>query len=76
MPRLRPVSHKRLAKVFEMAGYTCTRIEGDHMIFTKLGAIRPIVIPRYTEVPVFVIKNNLRIAGISRDTYLALLSRC
>jgi len=33
------------------------------------------VIPRYNEVPVFVIKNNLRIAGISREAYFDLLGR-
>jgi hypothetical protein len=31
------------------------------MIFTKPGAIRPVVIPRAAEVPVFIIKNNMRI---------------
>jgi predicted RNA binding protein YcfA (HicA-like mRNA interferase family) len=75
MPKLSPVSYKRLARVFESAGYTCTRIEGDHLIFTKPGAIRPVVIPRYAEVPVFIIKNNLRIAGISREEYLAFLGQ-
>ena len=66
MPKLSPISYKRLTKVFEAGGYACTRIEGDHLIFTKAGAIRPMVIPRYTEVPVFIIKNNLRAAGLSR----------
>jgi predicted RNA binding protein YcfA (HicA-like mRNA interferase family) len=73
MPKLSAVSWKRLAKVFEASGWTCTRIEGDHMVFTKRGAIRPEVIPRYAEVPVFIIKNNLRIANMSRDEYFDLL---
>lgn len=50
------------------------RARGDHLIYTKPGVIRPIVIPRYDEVPVFIIKNNLRSAQISRDRYLELLS--
>jgi predicted RNA binding protein YcfA (HicA-like mRNA interferase family) len=75
MPKLSAVSWRRLAKVFEAAGWRCTRIEGDHMVFTKSGAIRPIVIPRYAEVPVFIIKNNLRIANMSRDEYLKLLGQ-
>src|SRR5271155_2123053 len=45
----------------------------ESKVFTKLGAIRPIVIPRYSEVPVFIIKNNLRVANISRDEYFRLL---
>jgi predicted RNA binding protein YcfA (HicA-like mRNA interferase family) len=75
MPKLSAVSWRRLAKVFEAAGWRCMRMEGDHMVFTKPGAIRPIVIPRYAEVPIFIIKNNLRIANMSRDEYLRLLGR-
>jgi len=75
MPKLSAVSWTRLAKIFEAAGWSCARIEGDHMVFTKPGAVRPVVIPRYPEVPVFIIKNNLRIANMSRDEYFDLLSR-
>lgn len=75
MPKLSPVSWKRLAKVFEAAGWSCARIEGDHMVFTKPGAIRLVVIPRYAEVPVSIIKNNLRIANMSRDGYLKRLGQ-
>lgn len=75
MPKLSAVSWRRLAKVFEATGWNCTRMEGDHMVFTKPGAIRPVVIPRYSEVPVFIIKNNLRIANMSRDEYFRLLSQ-
>ena len=45
------------------------------MVFTKSCVIRPVVIPKYAAVPVFVIKNNLRTAGISRERYLELLGR-
>jgi len=75
MPKLSPVSYKQLVKVFEADGFRCVRIEGDHMVFTKTGVIRPVVIPKYASVPVFIIKNNLRTAGISRDRYFELLSR-
>lgn len=73
MPKLSPVSHKQLVRVFEAEGFVCVRIEGDHMVFTKSGVIRPVVIPKSSAVPVFVIKNNLRTAGISRDRYFELL---
>jgi hypothetical protein len=45
------------------------------MVFTKPGAIRPVVIPKYAAVPVFIIKNNLRTAGMSRDRYFELLGQ-
>jgi hypothetical protein len=50
------------------------------MVFTKPGVIRPVVIPKYAAVPVFIIKNrndknNLRTGGISRDRYFELLGQ-
>ena len=75
MPRLSPVSYKQLVKIFEADGFVCVRIEGDHMVFTKRGVIRPVVIPMYASVPVFIIKNNLKTAGISRERYFELLGQ-
>ncbi|MGO4881372.1 MAG: hypothetical protein ACLP59_11175 [Bryobacteraceae bacterium] len=45
------------------------------MVFTKTGVARPVVIPKYASVPVFIIKNNLRTSGMSRDRYFELLGR-
>jgi len=61
-------------RVFERAGFSCVRIEGDHYVYTKDGVVRPIVIPDWREIPVFIIKNNLRSANISREEYFTLLS--
>jgi predicted RNA binding protein YcfA (HicA-like mRNA interferase family) len=73
MPKVNPVSYKRLVRVFEAEGFRCVREEGDHMVFTKSGVLRPVVIPKYAAVPVFIIKNNLRTAGVSRERYFKLL---
>jgi predicted RNA binding protein YcfA (HicA-like mRNA interferase family) len=75
MPKLSPVSYKQLRRVFEADGFHLVREEGDHMVFTKPGGIRPVVIPKYASIPVFIIKNNLRSAGMSRDRYFELLAR-
>lgn len=57
----------------EKAGFRCVRTEGDHSVYAKPGVSRPVVIPDWDEVPVFIIKNNLRTAGLSREEYFALL---
>ena len=75
MPKLSPVSYKKLAKVFEAEGFRYVRTEGDHMVYAKPGVIRPVVIPMYSAIPVFIIKNNLRTAGISRERYFELLGQ-
>ncbi|MBI5875823.1 MAG: type II toxin-antitoxin system HicA family toxin [Deltaproteobacteria bacterium] len=73
MPKIIPIPANKLRKVFEKAGFKCVRIEGDHFVYTKEGIARPVVIPNWKEVPVFIIKNNLRTAGISREEYFTLL---
>ncbi len=75
MPKIVPISAKRLRKVFEKAGFRCVRTEGDHSVYIKEGVMRPIVIPDWPAVPVFVIKNNLRSAGINREEYFRLLQQ-
>lgn len=71
--RINPEHYQNLIKVFERFGCTYVRTKGDHLVYHYPGAIRPIVIPKYKEVPVFVIKNNMRIVGMTREKYLELL---
>jgi predicted RNA binding protein YcfA (HicA-like mRNA interferase family) len=47
-------------KIFEAAGCRYIRTHGDHLIYAYPGAIRPVVIPKYQEVPAFIIKNNMK----------------
>ncbi|HEY2860761.1 MAG TPA: type II toxin-antitoxin system HicA family toxin [Terracidiphilus sp.] len=75
MPPLRPVHYKLLVALFEREGYTFDRQRGDHLIYVKTGVARPIVIPAYSEVPVFIIKNLIRTANIDRERYFELLER-
>lgn len=75
MIKIASIHYKKLAKVFELEGFKFQREKGDHLIYTKPGISRPIVIPKYKEIPVFVIKNNLRAAGISREQYFKLLKK-
>ena len=62
-----------LVAIFERDGFSFLRQRGDHLIYTKPGVKRPLVIPVYPEVPVFIIKNLLRTAGMSRERYFELL---
>ena len=73
--KIKPTHYQIQAKIFEKAGCIYTRTKGDHLIYHYPGATRPVVIPKYKEVPTFVIKNNMRIIGMSRDKYLELLMK-
>ena len=75
MPRLTPVDWRTLERVFLAAGFRFVRHEGSHRSYVREGVSRPIVIPAYAEVPVFIIRNNLKTAGLSRDDYFRLLEQ-
>ena len=73
MSHIAPVHFKKLVRVFELSGFVLDRREGDHLVYVKESAKRPVVIPTYKQVPVFIIKNNLRSARISREENFRLL---
>ena len=75
MPRFTPEHWRRLEAVFLAAGYRFVRQEGSHRSYVREGVARPVVIPAYKEVPVFIIRNNLKTAGLSRDDYFRLLAQ-
>ena len=75
MPKITPVDWKTLERVFLAAGFQFARQEGSHRSYVKKGIARPVVIPTYREVPIFIIRNNLKTAGISRDEYFSILSK-
>jgi predicted RNA binding protein YcfA (HicA-like mRNA interferase family) len=73
MPKISAVHYRKLSRVFEQKGFVFDRQEGDHLIYVRHDIKRPLVIPTYKAVPVFIILNNLKTAGISRKEYLSLL---
>jgi predicted RNA binding protein YcfA (HicA-like mRNA interferase family) len=75
MTRITPVHWKVLEKVFLADGFRFMRQEGSHRSYVKAGILRPVVIPTYDEVPIAIIRNNLKTAGISREEYFRLLQK-
>lgn len=75
MPRITPVHYKKLIKVFEADDWQYNRTKGDHFIYVKPGCKRAVVVPKRKDVAVYIIKSNLRTAGISRKRYFELLKK-
>jgi predicted RNA binding protein YcfA (HicA-like mRNA interferase family) len=75
MPKFTPEHWRTVEAVFLATGFQFARQEGSHRSYVKPGVVRPVVIPAYKEVPVFIIRNNLKTAGISRDEYFALRAK-
>ena len=75
MARITPIHWQKLLKIFQAEGCVVVGKTGDHLELKKEGAKRRIVIPKYKDIPVFIIENNLKTAGISRSRYFELLNK-
>jgi predicted RNA binding protein YcfA (HicA-like mRNA interferase family) len=73
--KITPVHYEVLIKVFQLDGFMVSRKKGDHIIMTKIGVKRPLVIktsPRL--IPVTHIRTNMTTAGMTRERFFKLLA--
>ncbi len=76
MSRLTPLPWNKLVCVFGQLGYKQAGQKGSHIKMEKAGVARPLIVPKYDEVGRDIILNLIRTAGIERDAFFALLTRC
>lgn len=75
MGGLAPASWKEFEKFLTFIGCQFVREKGDHRVWQRDGLKRPVVIPKENSIPVFVIRNNLRVLGVSVESYLDIKQR-
>ncbi len=75
MARLKPLHWKKFDKFHLYVGCRFEREKGNPRIYWREGLKRPVVIPRDAELPVFIIRNNLRVLGIDPEEYIEILKR-
>jgi len=66
MPQITAADWKVLEQAFLAAGFRFARQEKSHRSDTKADLSRPVVIPTHNEVPMAIIRNNLKTAGMTR----------
>jgi predicted RNA binding protein YcfA (HicA-like mRNA interferase family) len=76
LPKIAAIDFRFLIRVFELEGFIVSRRKGDHIVMTKPGMLRPVVIKCSPhQVPITHIRTNLTTAGISRERYFELLEQ-
>lgn len=75
MGGLTPIDWKKFEQFLTFVGCTLAREKGDHRIWVRSGLKRPLVIPKSKSIPIFVVRNNLRVLGISVSEYLEIMER-
>lgn len=75
MGKLAAIRWREFEDFLAYIGCHFVRERGDHRIWQRAGLKRPIVIPKVDALPVFVIRNNLRLLGLSVDAYIDIQMR-
>jgi predicted RNA binding protein YcfA (HicA-like mRNA interferase family) len=75
MPALTPAKWKEFERFLLFIGCVFKRQSGGHRVYTRAGLKRPLVIPAHGAIPVFVIRNNLRLLGIMPEQYFEILKK-
>ncbi len=75
MPHLSPVKRKKFEKFLVFAGCRLKRTKGDHLIYDRPGLDRPVVITADSEVPVMIIRSNLRTLKMSPENFLEIIKK-
>lgn len=70
---MRPVSWQEFRKVCLRLGCIDSRQRGSHLIMTRAGMARPVVIPKHGNLTPGVLRSNMRTLGIGREELLRLL---
>lgn len=71
--KIKPTNWQTQVKIFEKYGCVFVRQKGDHSIYHHENAKRAVVIPKYDEIPVTIIRNNMKTVGMTREEYFLIL---
>lgn len=75
MPQIVPIKRKRFEMFLKFVGCFHKRNKGDHLIWDRKGLKRPVVFTADREIPVFIIRSNLRTLEMSVEQYLEIITK-
>ncbi len=75
MPKKQNITNKQFQKFLVYLGCTLKRSHGDHFVYIRSGLIRPIIIPKDSPLPQFIIRNNLRLLGLTWEEFFDILNK-
>mgnify|MGYP001614302551 CR=1 FL=1 len=75
MARITPISWREFEKFLLFLGCKFKHQRGSHRVYTRTRLKRPIIVPVYDEIPIFIVRNNLRLLSMSVEEYLEILKQ-
>lgn len=76
MRTLANITISEFRTVIERLGLSKIRTKGGHEAWIKKGMTRPVIIQTHVNpIPEFIVRNNLRNIGISKQEFLEILEK-
>jgi hypothetical protein len=71
---VKKVSWQELRDVCKLAGCVEARTRGDHLVMTRPGMARPVIIKMDRDMGEDIVRSNMRTLGLSRKQFERLLA--
>lgn len=71
---MKKVSWQELRDVCKLAGCVEARTKGDHLVMTRPGMARPVIIKMDRDMGEDIVRSNMRTLGLSRKQFERLLA--
>jgi predicted RNA binding protein YcfA (HicA-like mRNA interferase family) len=71
---VKQVSWQELRDVCKLAGCVEARTKGDHLVMTRTGLARPVIIKMDKDLGEDIVRSNMRTLGLSRKEFDRLLA--
>ena len=75
MPKKQNITNKQFQKFLIYVGCSLKRSQGYHFVYIRSGLIRPVIIPNDNPLPQFIVRNNLKLLGISWEEFFSIIER-
>ena len=76
MRNLSNISIAEFRAILTLLGLSKVRTKGGHEAWMKAGMTRPVIIQNHVDpIPEFIIRNNLRNIGISKQDFISMLEK-
>jgi hypothetical protein len=71
---VKQVSWQELRDVCKLAGCVEARTKGDHLVMTRAGLARPVIIKMDKDIGEDIVRSNMRTLGLGRKEFERLLA--
>ena len=75
MPKKQNITNRQFQKFLVYVGCSLKRSKGDHFVYVRSDLIRPIIISLDNPLPQFIVRNNLKLLGISWEEFFNIIER-